>query len=130
MIFVVPSDCLIRINNLLIRSLLLESSAEVFLSALIIGVSEKKGNYCRGLNPSQKRDAKGGKYGFRSSTATNGVYCNRNSFCTSRSRDRSRTCESGIGLSDLTVALRASMANSKVLSIVPPSGLNDGRIRS
>src|SRR6266850_6378501 len=63
MIFVVPSDCLIRINNLLIRSLLLESSAEVFLSALIIGVSEKKGNCCRGLNPSQKRDAKGGKYG-------------------------------------------------------------------
>ena len=44
MIFVVPSDCLIRINNLLIRSLLLESSAEVFLPALIIGASEKKGN--------------------------------------------------------------------------------------
>jgi hypothetical protein len=66
MIFVVPSDCLIRINNLLIRSLLLESSAEVFLPALIIGASEKKGNwrfsYCRGLNPSRKKDAKGGKY--------------------------------------------------------------------
>ena len=30
MILVVLSDCLIRINNLLIRSLLLESSAEVF----------------------------------------------------------------------------------------------------
>ena len=74
MIFVVPSDCLIRINNLLIRSLLLESSAQVFLSALIIGVSEKKGNCCRGLNPSQKRDAKGGKYGFRSSTAINGAF--------------------------------------------------------
>ena len=63
-------------------------------------------------------------------SANSGVYCNRNSFCTSRSRDMSRTCESGIGLSDLTVALRASMANSKVLSTVPPSGLNDGRIKS
>ena len=30
MILVVPSDCLIRINNLLIRSLLLKSSAQVF----------------------------------------------------------------------------------------------------
>jgi len=63
MIFVVPSDCLIRINNLLIRSLLLESSAEVFLPTLIIGVSQKKGNYCRGLNPSQKGTRKAGNTG-------------------------------------------------------------------
>src|SRR6185503_16497853 len=48
-------------------------------------------------------------------------YCSFNSFCTSRNSVRSRTCESGIGLSVRTVALRDSMANSNVLSVVPPS---------
>ena len=40
------------------------------------------------------------------------AYCNRNSCCTSRSITVSLTCDSGRSLSALTVALRASMANS------------------
>src|SRR5262249_26094870 len=52
------------------------------------------------------------------------------SFCTSPSSEKSRSCDSGTRLSDLSSFKRAATANWYVASLTPPSALNDGRIKS